>query len=336
MECPTLLMTDNAARLYHEWDALVSMLQAPAPVSAPAPAEDEPKMQMQRQMQVPVTVVGGFLGAGKTTLLRHLLTSEHGLRLSVVVNDLGEVNIDAQLLASVAAERIDLSNGCSCCTLGPDLARSLLDLAGRLPTPDAIIIESSGVGDPTGIATVIAAQPRLRLDGIITVVDATSLAARLDEPALAPLLQRQLDAAHLVTLSRSDQLGATELTSLIERLATLAPGRPVIPVEHGRLDPAIAISAASRGARPEPAPAGASASGFTTSTLELPTPIPRDELIARLESLNVLRAKGFVALADAPGRSHLVQMVGRSWTVDDWGPPKHDQHVGRMVTISLK
>lgn len=325
MVCPTLLMTDSADRLHYEWDALVSMIQAPIP-----PADEQPTTR------VPVTVVGGFLGAGKTTLLRHLLTSHHGLRISVVVNDLGEVNIDAELLASVAAERIDLSNGCSCCTLGPDLARSLLELAGRSPTPDAIIIETSGVGDPTGIATVIAAEPRLRLDGIITVVDASSFADRLDEPALAPLIQRQLDAAHIVVLSRSDQLSATELANLTQRLAALAPGRPVIPVEHGRLDPSVAISAASRGARPEPARAGASIAGFVTSTLDLPTPISRGELIARLESLNVLRVKGFVELIDAPGRSHLVQMVGRSWTLDDWGPLSDDQEIGRLVTVSLK
>jgi len=318
-------MTDNASRLHYEWDALVSMLQAPT-LSA-----DE-----QTTARVPVTVVGGFLGAGKTTLLRHLLTSDHGLRLSVVVNDLGEVNIDAQLLASADADRIDLSNGCSCCTLGPDLARSLLELANRAPTPDAIIIETSGVGDPTGIATVIAAEPGLRLDGIITVVDATSLLSRLDEPALAPLLQRQLDAAHLVALSRSDQLSPTELASVTERLATLAPGRPVIPVEHGNLDPSVAISAATRGARPEPAQVAASPAGFATSTLDIPTPIPRGELIERLESLSVLRAKGFVELLDAPGRSQLVQMVGRSWTIDDWGPVSHNHQVGRVVTIELK
>lgn len=318
-------MPDSAASLLAEWDALVSILQPSPPVSEPTTT------------RVSVTVIGGFLGAGKTTLLRHLLTSDHGLRLAVVVNDLGEVNIDSELLASVAADRIELSNGCSCCTLGPDLSTALVDLATRSPAPDAIVIEASGVGDPTGIATVISAEPRLGLDGIITVVDATSLTDLLSEPRLAPLLERQLDAAHLVVLSRDDLVSDPERARLIELLARVAPGRPVIPVEHGRLDPVVVLSSATRGARPEPGGDTVTerAADFVTSMVDLPTPIRRPDLVVALDHLDVLRAKGFVELDDAPGRVQLVQLVGRSWTVDDWGLRSDDDQVGRLVTIEL-
>lgn len=318
-------MADDATRLLEEWDALVSVLQPSVP-------SDDSTIS-----SIPVTVIGGFLGAGKTTLLRHLLTADHGLRLSIVVNDVGEINVDSALLESVAADRIELSNGCSCCTLGPDLSAALVDLATRSPRPDAIVIEASGVGDPTGLATVIAAQPLLALDGIITVVDATSLVERLTAPELAPLIKRQLDAAHLVVLSRPDRLTDAERAGLIEVLAVEAPGRPVLPVEHGRLDPSVALSAASRGARPTPDPGSAleSAAMFTTTVIELPNPIGRSDLRHALDDLNVLRAKGFVEFDDEPGVAQLVQMVGRSWTVDAWGPIGDVERPGQLVAIAL-
>ena len=113
-----------------------------------APTIRRPRPRRPAVRAVPVTVVGGFLGAGKTSLVRHLLTGDHGLRLAVVVNDVGAINIDAALVADTESERIELTNGCSCCSLGPDLARSLHDLAHRPDPPDAIIIEASGVGGP--------------------------------------------------------------------------------------------------------------------------------------------------------------------------------------------
>lgn len=320
-------MIDGISRLLGEWDALISTLQAPT---------DSPAAAGPAIGRLPVTVIGGFLGAGKTTLLRILLQTDHGLRLAVVVNDLGAVNIDAALIEHTDGERIELSNGCSCCTLGPDLARSLAELASQPRPPDAIVIEASGVGDPTGVATVVGGEAALRLDGIITVVDATSFEARRAEPVLEPLIRRQLDAAHLIALAKPDLVTVDRLDEVVDQIAELAPGRPIIPVELGRLHPAIVLSAASHGARPAPAAEPATEGVFATSVLELPTPVVRDELVATIDGFDgVLRAKGFVQLADRPGRQHLVQVVGRAWSIEEWGPVGDPGALGRLVVIGL-
>src|ERR1022692_2268737 len=128
---------------------------------------------------IPVTIIGGYLGAGKTTLLNTLLRGDHGLRLAILVNDFGSINIDAALIAIHDGETISLTNGCVCCSMVDNLAITLLELLGREPPPDQIVIEASGVADPHRIVFYGAADPRLRLDGLILVADAETLPLRL-------------------------------------------------------------------------------------------------------------------------------------------------------------
>ena len=101
---------------------------------------------------MPVTVIGGYLGAGKTKLLNRLLAEAEGRRLAVLVNDFGEVNIDAALIANRDGETISLTNGCVCCSIGDNLGMTLYDLAERPDGPEHILVEASGVADPARIA----------------------------------------------------------------------------------------------------------------------------------------------------------------------------------------
>ena len=157
---------------------------------------------------VPVTILSGFLGAGKTTLLNHLLRQAAGRRIAVLVNDFGNINIDADLVQGQTGEVLQLAGGCVCCSMQTGLLNAV---AGLLEQPEAerpehILIEASGVAEPASIAfAFIAPSLRhvVRLDGIVTVVDAV----RSLEPArleVAHLIQAQLDAANLIVLNKTN------------------------------------------------------------------------------------------------------------------------------------
>ena len=294
-------------RLATEWDFVLSTLQAPG---------EEGEIAADA---VGVTILAGFLGAGKTTALGHLLQGDHGLRLMAVVNDLGAVNIDAALVEQSTDDVIQLTNGCGCCALGGDLARAVTELASARPPPDGVIVEASGIADPGAMATAIAAGTGARLDGIVTIVDAQAADAWLENPATRPLFRRQLDAAHIVVLNKTDLAGENQQKALTARLGELAPGRPVIPAALGRLDSRIVLGAALRGARADPGSQPHEDDIFATRAISLADAVKRKDLMAFLENPapGLLRLKGFVHLT-GEGRSvlHVVQAVGRMWCIE--------------------
>lgn len=161
-------------------------LLAPAPREAPsAPPGRDP---------VPVTLLTGFLGAGKTTLLNRILTGDHGLRIGVLVNDFGAINIDAALVHSVQEHTISLANGCVCCEIRDDLVTSVEDLLGRVDAIDYVILEASGIADPAGIVmTFLDARYErlLRMDSIICLIDAEGLFRDGDDEPLTALKLRR-------------------------------------------------------------------------------------------------------------------------------------------------
>lgn len=314
-------------RLVAEWELLVSTLQAPQEADTDAPPG-----------RVGVTILAGFLGAGKTTMLRHLLQGGHGLKLAAVVNDVGAVNIDRALIGNAGGGVIELTNGCSCCALGAELANTIDALAAKDEPPDEIIIEASGISDPAGLATIVAANARTRLDGIVTVVDVTALDIWLGNPATAELFRRQLDGAHLLVLNKTDLVGDDIIAAATVRLGALAPGRPVLATEQGRLDVDVALAAALRGARADPPDRPHDTGSFTTRTIVLGGPIERHSLAAFLDNppKGLLRVKGFAELLDAPGRLHMIQAVGRMWSIEPMAAaPRSTRPASAVVLIGL-
>ena len=194
--------------------------------------------------RIPFTVIGGFLSAGKTTLLKRWLAQASGQRIAVLVNDFGAINIDAALVQQAGSEAIALSNGCVCCSIGDDLSLALAQVLAITPAFDAVVVEASGVSDPWRIAQFALADPRLQLQGVIVLLDASALAAQRADPLLTDTLQRPLAHADLLVLNKTDLASAAELKEAHAWIQDDARGRgkaaaPVIETRQADLPPSL-------------------------------------------------------------------------------------------------
>jgi G3E family GTPase len=199
--------------------------------------------------RIPVVLVAGFLGAGKTTLLNHLLANREGARVGVVVNDFGSVNVDALAVAGQVDTMVSLGNGCLCCAVD---ASGLDAMLGRLSSAEAgidvIVVEASGIAEPRDLIRLMIASenPDIRYGGLAEVVDAAEFeAARERHPELADHLR----LADLVVLNKADRVGAAALAKVTATVEELAPGRPLLVTEHGRVNPRLFFDPEPRGER---------------------------------------------------------------------------------------
>ena len=169
-----------------------------------------------------VIILTGFLGAGKTTLLNRILTSEHGRRVAVIVNEFGEVGIDEGLLLTAGQQTVEMNNGCICCQVRGDLVRSFFELARERERFDTVMIETTGLAEPAPVAQSLYADDRIRraftLDGVVTVVDAKHIESQLEESGEA---REQIAFADLILLNKTDLSTPDALDRIEARVAAL-------------------------------------------------------------------------------------------------------------------
>src|SRR6185436_19571450 len=178
---------------------------------------------MTAKEMIPVTVLTGSLGAGKTTLLNHLLTQQHGYKCAIIINEFGAISIDNQLVVGADEEILELNNGCLCCRVRGDLIKSLNELFLRKKRFDYVLIETTGLADPSPIAHTFAASDladKLRLDGIVTVVDTRHFEKELEQ---GPEPQAQIAFADVVLLNKTDLVSPAYVSRIENRIRSMNP-----------------------------------------------------------------------------------------------------------------
>ena len=325
--------------------------------------------------RIPCTIVTGFLGAGKTTLIRHVLGNAQGRRLAVIVNEFGDVGIDGEILkgcgnAACPEENIvELANGCLCCTVADEFVPALDGILAR-DGIEHIVIETSGLALPKPLVQAFhwpAIKSRVTVDGVVVVVDGAALAdgrvaadlealakQRAADTALAhddpveEVFEDQIACADLVVLNKRDLLDDAGLAKAYAAIADALPRRvKVIPVADGKVDTGLLLGL---GVATEDDIANRRThhdteeehdhddfDSFVVPLGEVADPAALTARVAGLaEDFDVLRVKGFAAVADKPLRL-LVQAVGARVTHQydrPWGATEARE--GRLVVIGLK
>ena len=212
--------------------------------------------------EIPVLLLTGYLGSGKTTLVNRILSNKRGIKFAVIVNDLGEVNIDADLIqkGGIVNKKDDslvsLQNGCICCTLKTDLIEQLFELV-KSQRFDYIVIEASGICEPEPIAQTICSIPSLggaytkygvcRLDCIVTVVDALRMQdefacgdnltrKHIDEEDIENLIIQQIEFCNIVLLNKASEVKPEELSRIKQIIRTIQPAAEIIECDYGNVD----------------------------------------------------------------------------------------------------
>ena len=273
---------------------------------------------------LPITLIGGFLGAGKTTLLNSLLMQGDGRRLAVLVNDFGELNIDAKLIVKVEGQQMELANGCICCSIRDDLVAGVENLLASDPPPEQLLIETSGVSDPINILCTFQqskVRRRIFLENVVTVVDAVHATDARDSE-YDELFQRQIRGGYMIVLNRVSVAGPEQVQKVRKLITDLSPSAAIFETDDGTVPLAVLLGDSRLGQsafRPEPVMDPRS-HPFESMVWRSDKPLKRIDFMRTMKELagTVYRAKGFINFRNYPITT-LYQKVGSFESYVDGG-----------------
>jgi len=299
------------------------------------------------QTPIPVTIIGGFLGAGKTTLLNHVLTEDHGVKAAVLVNDFGAINIDSKLVVGVEGEKVEMSNGCICCSIRGDLIEACLDILKSETKLEHLLIEMSGVSDPEPVIETFY-EPDLMsyfsMSTVLSVVDAETLPEL--EGEVLTLAKSQIEYADIVVINKIDLVDEPKLDEVKQLIHLVSPKSKIIEVDYGRV-PFELIFGESYQTSDLPVKVSYklkkhhhSHSGhiFTTWNWKSNKALSLQKLRTTLDSLpdSIYRCKGFVFIEELTMYRYIIQMVGKRLVIMQGGLWEGKEPTSEIVLIGSK
>ncbi len=295
------------------------------------------------QKKIPITAITGFLGAGKTTLLNHILENNHGLKIGVVVNDYGDINIDSQLVAGQTDKMLELTNGCMCCSMDSmELDEAIAQFAYPGSPIDYIVIEASGLAEPADLALTLrdALGSRTRLDSIVAVLDAANLEHNAATHSTA---LQQIEYSDFVIINKTDLVDPKKIHTIKEMVISINERVRIFTSIESKVDVRLLLDQNPEDVAANPANKEQGHDGhahlhdsYETVSFRSEKPLDPAAFQALVNSgipTSVYRAKGIVNLGTKGyRRKYVFQLVGKradlTWT--DWnGEP----HVTQLVFI---